>query len=180
LVLLPDTDQHIQPFLLCLFQRYGLTFAQASLDCDCPILCFLPLLGWQVCTTIPSFFLLRWDLTNFFFAWAGLKLWFSQSQPPTQFRMTGTCHWTQPLVEMGVLWSLAWNIDPPNLNLLRSQNYRSEPPPPGLPGLEPFLDTGYFWMFTCSCWKMLRTMEERLVLLSLNWNTYVGWTIFLL
>jgi hypothetical protein len=34
-------------------------FAQASQDCDLPILCFLSLVGWQVCTIYPVFF--HWD-----------------------------------------------------------------------------------------------------------------------
>jgi hypothetical protein len=66
LVLLPDTDQHIQPFLLCLFQRYGLTFAQASLDCNPPIFNTPPSLRWQACPTIASFFPFRWESLKLF------------------------------------------------------------------------------------------------------------------
>jgi hypothetical protein len=41
-----------------------LPFAQASLAHP-SILCFPLLLEWQVCAPTPSFFLLRWGLTNF-------------------------------------------------------------------------------------------------------------------
>jgi hypothetical protein len=37
-----------------------LLFAQVSLNCNLPILRVPQLLGWQVCTTMSSFFLLRW------------------------------------------------------------------------------------------------------------------------
>jgi hypothetical protein len=56
-------------------------FAQEGLNHDPPILCFLLPLGWQVCTTTPSLFPLRWGLANFF-AQVGLEPWCSQSQPP--------------------------------------------------------------------------------------------------
>jgi hypothetical protein len=51
--------------LLCsgYFRNRVLPFAHAGLDCDPPILSFLPSLGWQVCTTSPSNWL-RWSLAN--------------------------------------------------------------------------------------------------------------------
>jgi hypothetical protein len=42
-----------------------LLFTQTSLDCS-SILCFRPLLGWQVYATIHRFFTLRWGLNLFF------------------------------------------------------------------------------------------------------------------
>jgi hypothetical protein len=41
-------------------------FIQAGLYSNPPVLPFLSLLGWQASTTRPSFFPLRWNLTNFF------------------------------------------------------------------------------------------------------------------
>jgi hypothetical protein len=48
--------------------------AQADLDCDPAIFSFLLLLGRQGLTTLPSFFPLRWVLTNIFLAKVGFEL----------------------------------------------------------------------------------------------------------
>jgi hypothetical protein len=50
-----------------------LLFAQAGLDHDLPNLNIPLYLQWQMCTTRPSFFPLRWRLANFF-AQAGLEM----------------------------------------------------------------------------------------------------------
>jgi hypothetical protein len=55
------------PFCSGYFENMVLLFAQVGLDCDPPIFGFLPHLEWQALTTMPSFFLLRWGLENFFF-----------------------------------------------------------------------------------------------------------------
>jgi hypothetical protein len=40
-------------------------YAQGTLEHNPHVLYFLPLLGWQVCTTMPSFFLLKLGPANF-------------------------------------------------------------------------------------------------------------------
>jgi hypothetical protein len=50
-------------------------YGQVGLDCDPPILSFLPALRWQVPATSPSCFLLRWNLANFFYpGWPRTKI----------------------------------------------------------------------------------------------------------
>jgi hypothetical protein len=44
------------PFLLWLFWRQGLAFCPGWPGPLSSYLCFPPLLGWQVCSTVPSFF----------------------------------------------------------------------------------------------------------------------------
>jgi hypothetical protein len=94
-------------FLLWYFGDRVLLFAQVSLDHDPPILLIPLLLGWQACTTMPSFFLLRWCLTNFFCSsWSGT----ARYQSPAEIGMTGACYQAHLLVEMGVLhkFYLGW------------------------------------------------------------------------
>jgi hypothetical protein len=60
-------EAHLQPFVLWLFIDRVLLFAQASLDCNLPILCFPLQLGWQAQATTSSYFPLSWGVVNFFF-----------------------------------------------------------------------------------------------------------------
>jgi hypothetical protein len=53
------------PFCSGYFGARVLLFAQASLDYNPPILCFLLYLGWQVCATIISYWL-RWRSRELF------------------------------------------------------------------------------------------------------------------
>jgi hypothetical protein len=64
-------DSHLWSFLLWLFWRSDLTFAQASLDCNPPILCFLKTLRRMHHHT--QLFSVEVGLTNFFER-AGLEL----------------------------------------------------------------------------------------------------------
>jgi hypothetical protein len=59
-------SHNLSPSCSGYFRDRVLFFAQASLDYNPPIFCFLLLLGGQVCTTMPSFFPLRWVLKSFF------------------------------------------------------------------------------------------------------------------
>jgi hypothetical protein len=54
----------LQPFLFWLFWREGLTFCPGQPGPWYSIWHVPPLLGWQSCSTIFSFFLLRWSFTN--------------------------------------------------------------------------------------------------------------------
>jgi hypothetical protein len=88
-------------------------FAQTNLDPN-PILYFLSCWYDRCLPPCPGFFLLRWSLTV-------QELWFSQSQPPVQFKMIGTQHYTQgPTVSWDEVWQTVcpgWphNCDPPDL-----------------------------------------------------------------
>jgi hypothetical protein len=116
-------DRHSTPWvtppaLVILELRVSL-FTQAGLNLDPSILHFLGSLGWQVYTTMPIFFPLRWGLI-------GLELQSSWSQPPAQLGMTGTCHCGQLLAELGS-WELfalvgleSLSSDPPDLSLPNS------------------------------------------------------------
>jgi hypothetical protein len=57
-----------------------------------PILCSLQLLGWQVHTTMPNYWL-GWGLTNFL-PRAGLEPWSSWSHPPKELGLLGISHWS--------------------------------------------------------------------------------------
>jgi hypothetical protein len=69
-------------------------FSQASLDHDSPILCSLPLLRWQACATILSFYPWRRSLQTFFVQ-AGLQPWSFWSQPSAYLGMAGIHHHNQ-------------------------------------------------------------------------------------
>jgi hypothetical protein len=58
------------PFALVVLEVGSHFFVQASLDYNSPILYFPPSLGWQACSTMPSFF--HWDQSPELFAEAGL------------------------------------------------------------------------------------------------------------
>jgi hypothetical protein len=50
-------------------------YVQENLDQNPYISCFLPLLGWQVCATMPRFFFrLKWEGVSKNFFWVSLKL----------------------------------------------------------------------------------------------------------
>jgi hypothetical protein len=58
-----------------LFRDGILLFVHTDLDCDPPVLCFLPSLGCQACTTMSRFFPLKWCLTNvFWLGWPGATI----------------------------------------------------------------------------------------------------------
>jgi hypothetical protein len=56
---------------VCFWDRV-LFFAHNILYQDPPILGFPSSLGWQACTTMPSFFLLKWKSPELFFFWLRL------------------------------------------------------------------------------------------------------------
>jgi hypothetical protein len=64
-------------------------FVHAGLNLYPSILSFLPLLGWQACAILPSFYWLRWGLLN----WPIIMIFpISTSQVA---RITDVNHWTQ-------------------------------------------------------------------------------------
>jgi hypothetical protein len=90
-----------------------LFFAQASLDHDSPILCFL--LGIRACSNMPNIFPLKYVLTDFFCPlWLGTRSSQSQSskwlglQVCDQFHRLA--HFLQHLQISFLIWSEYWSV----------------------------------------------------------------------
>jgi hypothetical protein len=79
-----DWAHHVStPFHYGYFGDRSSIFTQPSLDLDPPVWRFLPVTGWQLCTTMrhARLFSLRWCLTNIFDQTV-LKPWSFLPQPP--------------------------------------------------------------------------------------------------